>query len=111
MSRADFWMLAMVTASEIGNNNNGIPGLVMNFGRDSSSNCPASEATGVSFPKAHGNSTATFAFFNQVFGFTPAEVTALLGMHSLGHVQQANSGFTFGPWVNNAGPVPTRVTK
>ncbi|KAI9034228.1 heme peroxidase [Hyaloraphidium curvatum] len=107
MSRADFWMLAMVVATEVANNG-GVPGLAMRFGRDDSTNCPGSEAN-VVFPAAHGNGPATFAFFNLSFGFTAAETTALLGMHSLGRVLQANSGFNFGPWVQGQGQVPTNL--
>lgn len=110
MSRADFWMLASVVAVEQGNNGNGVPGLAMRFGRDSSTSCPSSEA-GLKFPRAHGNSTETFGFFATNFGFTKSEVVALMGMHSLGRTNAQNTGFTFGPWVINAGTNPTRVIK
>ena len=39
------------------------------------------------------------AFFSTEFGFTPREVTALMGVHTIGKADIFNSGF-HGTWVN-----------
>ena len=40
------------------------------------------------------------AFFSTEFGFAPREVTALMGVHTIGKADIYNSGF-HGPWVSD----------
>ena len=86
----------MVVAVEEANGSKGVPNLTMRFGRDPSTNCPATEST-AKFPNNFGNSTSTNKFFKDNFGLTAAEVVTLLGIHTLGRTRAANSGFTFSP--------------
>ena len=41
-------------------------------------------------------------YFSEEFGFSPFEVTALMGAHTLGKAQIFNSGYS-GTWVSNEG--------
>ena len=45
-------------------------------------------------------------FFQQEFGYTEREVTALMGAHTLGAADIFNSGFN-GVWVNDEAVIPT----
>jgi len=51
------------------------------------------------FPSAKSNYDDIMTYFNETFGFSPLEVTALMGAHTLGNAEITNSGYN-GPWVS-----------
>lgn len=113
MSLADFWALSSVVALELslpeaaaaGKIIGGVPGLKMRFGRIDTTDCKESVSDEF-MPDALGNGTSIFGIFATKFGLSAEEVVALMGIHSLGRTNAADQGFTFGPWVANAGPKP-----
>jgi len=51
------------------------------------------------FPSAKSNYDDIMTYFNTTFGFSPLEVTALMGAHTMGNAEITNSGYN-GPWVS-----------
>lgn len=60
---------------------------------------PYSESL-LNYPSGLLNYDDLMDFFQQEFGYTEREVTALMGAHTLGAADIFNSGFN-GVWVNN----------
>jgi len=104
LSRADMWAILGVWAVQqtIDNSNsNGInvPDLAINytFGRVDCETAPYSSDV-EKFPSSTFNYQEIMSFFSEEFGFSPLEVTALMGAHTLGNAEITNSGF-HGTWV------------
>jgi len=104
LSRADMWAILGVWAVQqtIDNSNdNGIavPDLQINytFGRVDCATAPYSDEI-ENFPSSTFNYQEIMSFFSEEFGFSPLEVTALMGAHTLGNAEILNSGF-HGTWV------------
>ena len=49
-------------------------------------------------PNPNGNGSETVEFFKDNFGFNPKQAAALMGAHTLGHANEANSMFRHYPW-------------
>lgn len=109
VSRADFYVLASITALEVGVNNANVgchgrscinrPQIRFRFGRR---DCPTSPTSSESrtFPRGRDDFNAIMAFFSSEFGLGPRLGTALSGAHTLGGASGA-SGF-IGFWKENA---------
>lgn len=116
ISRADLWALAGVVAVEkaveLNNCNQGFctasdctgegcvpePGFVFQWGRKDCETAPyALEDVNVGLPGPTFNHDEVLDFFATEFSLTARETTALMGAHSLGRTQTANSGFN-GVW-------------
>ena len=105
MTRADFYILASLTALEIAHGGNiekpidfvitkrFLPLFVI--GR---TDCAVNKGEQSLFPKAISGIDKTIAFFKDNFDLSPKETTALLGAHTLGRAHRDASGFN-GPWV------------
>ena len=69
------------------------------WGRQDCATAPYTEAD-VGLPAASLGYEGLMTFFAEEFGFSPRQVTALMGAHTLGKADILNSGF-HGTWVNN----------
>ena len=49
-------------------------------------------------PNPHGNGTDTNVFFEENFNLSPRETVALMGVHTIGHPEEANSMFRHYGW-------------
>jgi len=110
LSRADFWALAGIYAVDkaIELNNAActsddcqVPesGLVFQWGRVDCDTAPTTTDVG-NFPSANWDHTQVMNYFFNEFGFNDRETVALLGAHTLGNADTANSGYN-GPWITN----------
>jgi len=105
MSRADFWQLAAIEATEfaiVRNNRQGaneaMPTSTMTFrwGREDCTDSPTTTETHV-FPDPTMSRSEMMNFFSQNYGFSENEVTAVMGAHTLGGADE-DSGYK-GVWV------------
>eukprot|EP00035_Acanthoeca_spectabilis_P032956 m.21353 g.21353 ORF g.21353 m.21353 type:complete len:485 (+) comp5679_c0_seq1:195-1649(+) len=100
VSRADFWVLAAKVAVEIRANVNGYT-VPFRFGRSDAASCQLPAGPG-RLPSAQGgDEEITRVFVNQM-QLTFRDAAALIGAHTLGRTQTANSGFN-GPWNDESG--------
>jgi len=78
-----------------------VPDLTTTFtwGRQDCGTAPYTDVD-VHLPSATLGYDGLMAFFSAEFGFTPRQVTALMGAHTLGSADIFNSGF-HGSWINN----------
>ena len=93
-SRADFWYLAAVVSLNLAEPS-GTYDVPFNFGREDASSCVY---TGGRLPDAEGGFGEVRRVFIDNMGLTMTESIALLGAHTLGRTETANSGYN-GPWV------------
>lgn len=109
LSRADFWALAGIYAVDkaIELNNAActsddcqVPesGLVFQWGRVDCDTAPTTTDVG-NFPSANWDHSQVMDYFFDEFGFNDIETVALLGAHTLGNAETANSGYN-GPWIS-----------
>ncbi|CAH1780591.1 unnamed protein product [Owenia fusiformis] len=106
-SRADFYVLAAITAVERGaefanclpEDADCTPQLTFRYGRP---DCPTSPNTDLvlPFPDAHRGVENQTAYFQREFGFNVRETVAIIGAHTLGRAHTENSGWE-GRWVQN----------
>jgi len=108
LSRADMWALLGVWAVQqtIDNSNDqcddcgSVPDIEVpyTYGRQ---DCPTAPYTSAeeNLPSATLNYDGLMKYYSEEFGFTPLEVTALMGAHTLGRADIFNSGYS-GPWVS-----------
>jgi len=95
VSRADFWVLAAKVAIE----QSGTPAdyeLPFRFGRVDAATCAY---TGTRLPSSQGGLGEIERVFVTQMGMTMRDAVALLGAHTLGRMQEVNSGYE-GSWVN-----------
>ncbi|KNC46834.1 uncharacterized protein AMSG_03265 [Thecamonas trahens ATCC 50062] len=104
MSRADFWALGGIVAARVGAANSAactagvcVPPMPLTYGRKDCATSPKTAAAG-SFPNAQGGMSTVMNLFRNEMGFTDREVVALMGAHSLGAAEAADSGGFTGPW-------------
>jgi len=106
MSRADFWQLASITATEMGidrNNRDGtktpMPDTLMIFrwGRTDCATAPTTTDVHT-FPSPTMSRSEMMTYFDTEFQFTENEVTALMGAHTFGGANATFSGYA-GMWV------------
>lgn len=73
-----------------------MPNITIKYGRR---DCHTSPNTNdyEEFPDAHGNLTHVLEYFHEQMNMTKRETVAIIGAHSLGGTNIANSGFN-GPW-------------
>jgi len=78
-----------------------VPDLTTTFrwGRQDCATAPHTDVD-VHLPAATLGYDGLMTFFSDEFGFTPRQVTALMGAHTLGSADIFNSGFQ-GSWINN----------
>ena len=69
------------------------------FGRVDCETAPYTNAT-ETLPSSTLNYEGIMTYFSEEFGFTPFEVTALMGAHTMGKAQFFNSGYQ-GSWVTD----------
>jgi hypothetical protein len=101
ISRADFWALfAKLTLDYAASSSS----LVNNFyyGRVDTTDCAAGEGR---LPGAQAGQDGFQSFFVDQLGFSLSEGITLLGGHSLGHVNPANSGYGLDVPDGNTNPV------
>jgi len=103
LSRADMWAILGIWAVQqtIDNNNvSTVPDLQVDYtyGRVDCGSAPYTSSSD-NFPSAKLNYQGIMEYFATEFGFTPLEVTALMGAHTIGNAEIFNSGF-HGPWVS-----------
>eukprot|EP00092_Neocalanus_flemingeri_P012654 GFUD01013637.1.p1 GENE.GFUD01013637.1~~GFUD01013637.1.p1 ORF type:complete len:333 (+),score=66.13 GFUD01013637.1:73-1071(+) len=108
ISRADLWALLgiwSINQTIIANNEDcdkceEVPELEVTFkwGRKDCATAPYSDDD-VGLPAATFGHSELMAFFSDEFGFNDREVTALMGVHTLGAAKIFNSGF-HGTWVS-----------
>lgn len=95
LSRADFWVLAAnVAIKEAGG-----PDIGFKWGRQDLADCAGKDA-GL-LPDAKEGYDEVVRVFITRLKLTPRETVALMGAHTLGRLETANSGFN-GPWVRHA---------
>lgn len=108
MSRADFYALASMMALEMSteNSNDKFEGMSdFKVGRIDCPNSPMEDRSGV-FPAGRFNMQENIDYFSNEFNFSPREVVALMGAHTLGRAKVENSGYE-GVWVNGRGEAST----
>lgn len=91
VSRADIWALAALVGAEYTQDEIEFPMVWVgrrNCGAEDPMNGPAAL-----MPSADMDIHSLLDYFNNEFGFGPQEVVALLGAHSIGTVDEDNSGF------------------
>lgn len=101
ISRADFWVLAGYVAVEI-SAPNGFTLPAFRYGRTTNDNCVDADGAVSRLPAASHGMEEIDRVFVTAMGLTRADAVALLGAHTLGRMETANSGFN-GPWTNNPG--------
>lgn len=110
MSRADFYVLAGVTALEESLNFNNVNltsnfirpvGFKFKYGR---CDCPSSPRTNVDrpFPHGHFDYEEVMDFFRREFGFSVRESVAIMGAHTLGGASGARGSGFEGFWKEGA---------
>ena len=102
ISRADFYALAAITALEKATeatSDKFLGGNRMKFGREDCCTSPEEDSRN-NFPRSIGNLKETLAYFAKEFNFTPEQVVALLGAHTLGRAHIEESG-NEGRWVRS----------
>lgn len=102
VSKADFWALGAVVAVELGiskGDTTKCPMICFNlkWGRTDKADCSQDNNL---FPDAKKDGHTMFKYFEDEFGFTREEVTALMGAHTMGEAYRQNSGYK-GSWVEN----------
>lgn len=101
VSKADFWALSAVMAVELGllanDDTSSCPMTCFNlkWGRQDQTDCSRDNNQ---FPSPKMNGDTMFKYFQDEFGFSRYEVTALLGAHTLGGAAQKHSGYE-GVWI------------
>jgi hypothetical protein len=98
ISRADWWVLAGKVAVELRATVNGYT-VPFRYGRTDATDC--SNAAG-RLPSAEGGVEEINRVFVTQMGLDFRDAAALLGAHTLGRTQAANSGYN-GPWVPDSG--------
>eukprot|EP00035_Acanthoeca_spectabilis_P010521 m.186045 g.186045 ORF g.186045 m.186045 type:complete len:419 (+) comp15046_c0_seq2:172-1428(+) len=98
ISKADFWVLAGKVAVERRATVAGYT-VPFRFGRTDAADCNYS---GGRLPSAEGGVAEITRVFVDQMGLTFRDAAALLGAHTLGRTQTANSGYN-GPWVPDSG--------
>jgi len=115
VSRADFWQVAAIAATEMGitqNNNNVTSGdsnaldssytmptdiMTFRWGRTDCSTSPSTTDVH-EFPEPTMSRADMMEYFSDHYGFTEDEVVALMGAHTLGGCDAVDSGYR-GMWV------------
>lgn len=106
ISRADIWALATLVGAEMSTPNPpaDVTWPMTHIGRVDCSDANAAGEGGFDheLPSPNLNTHELLAFFAENFGFNSDETVAIMGAHSIGGADRANSGFN-GPhgWVNN----------
>lgn len=101
ISRADFWVLAAYTAVEA----RAPPQYIsptFQYGRSDNDVCSDFVGSVSRLPSANKGTEEIDRVFVNAMGLTRADAVALLGAHTLGRAETANSGFN-GPWTANPG--------
>ena len=101
-SRADLWALAGSTAALVTMPRATSGNVAMSFrsGRVDNANCAATDRG--RFPNAEGDLASVVSVFQQRLGLTQREMVALMGAHSLGRAELANTGYN-GAWDRSSG--------
>lgn len=102
LTRADIWALAYITGSNFANPDSDTFFTFNEYGRV---NCAENDPTGgpeVELPLADIDTQDVLDFFADAFDFSDQETCAILGAHTIGQVNQENSGFVGNRgWSNN----------
>jgi hypothetical protein len=94
LTRADIWVLAGLTASEVSQNaqgndgggnpdNNNVVPFDMEFVGRPVCEGAANRGPDRALPSAHLDTSQVLAFFKENFGFSPEETVAIFGAHTL----------------------------
>lgn len=102
ISRADFWVLAATVAVEttVTEDTTASITLPFRYGRGTNSNCTYDGATRL--PGAEQGESEIQRVLVGNMGLTETDAVALLGAHTLGRSETANSGYD-GPWTRRPG--------
>ena len=90
ISNADFWALFAKLVLDYSSGNNAVLVNPFYYGRVDTTNCSSGAGR---LPSAQRGQDGYQSFFVEQLGFTLEEGITLLGAHSLGHVNPANSGY------------------
>jgi len=98
ISRADFWALTAIVATENAINKHGgspvkVPCFKYYWGREDCETSPDLRDIN-EFPAPSMNSEQMFGYFKREFDFGKDEVVAILGAHTLGNAELKNTGHT-----------------
>ena len=109
LSKADFYAWAYIAAVTFGAKQQGvnalqdtdvIPEIPITFGRKTYTGDPA-DAPAEAFPDGgHATRSHVMQYFHDEFNYTPQEVVALMGAHTLGGARLSASGFA-GMWTQS----------
>jgi len=102
LSRADLWALATLVAAEEAqpNNRDRVLFPLEYVGRTDCDSADGRSGPAQDLPSPDLTTHDLLTFFSSNFGLSTRETVALMGAHTIGQMQQQNSGFD-GQWSNN----------